>query len=164
MKDKIKRLWAPWRTTYVRSIHKKTKGCLFCRMIREKKDKKNYIFVRTPYAYGVLNIYPYNNGHILVVPVRHVPDLSKLKKYERDDLIDLQEKCRKALIKALRPAGFNIGMNLGRAAGAGIPGHLHIHMVPRWVGDTNFMPSAANTKVVSQALEEVYQRLKTVLC
>jgi len=153
------KLWAPWRHTYVSEVGKEDKGCVFCRMIREDRDKENYIFIRSEYSFAVLNIYPYNNGHTLILPYRHVNDLSKLKRHEREDLMDLLDEVKQISEEVLTPAGFNIGINLGRAAGAGFPGHLHIHLVPRWKGDVNFMPVTAQTKVISQSLRVLYDLL-----
>lgn len=153
------KLWAPWRVTYITDILKKDKGCIFCRMVKEKKDRKNYVLIRKQHAYSVLNLYPYNNGHMLIVPNRHVDDLSKLAKSEREELFDLLDETKVLLAKALHPGGYNIGINLGRTAGAGFPGHLHIHLVPRWNGDVNFMPVTAHTKVISQSLKALYREL-----
>ncbi|MFA5060460.1 MAG: HIT domain-containing protein [Candidatus Omnitrophota bacterium] len=154
------KLWAPWRLKYVSSLAKKTKGCVFCRIQRSKDDKKNYVFLRTKHSFSVLNIYPYNNGHVLVMPNRHVNDLSKMTSAEKADLFQLMEKTQNVIACALSPRGFNIGINVGRAAGAGFPGHIHIHIVPRWMGDMNFMPITGNTKVISQSLDMLYQVLK----
>src|SRR3989338_2281521 len=153
------KLWAPWRQTYVTQLIGKTKKCVFCRIIKERKDKKNFIFVRTPYSFAVLNIYPYNNGHALIIPNRHVKDLAKLNKVERVDLMDLLIYTQKLLDKVLKPTGYNVGINLGRFSGAGIPGHLHIHVVPRWRGDVNFMPVTGETKVISQSLQALFDKL-----
>lgn len=153
------KLWAPWRSKYITAILKKTTGCIFCRMLKEKQDKKNYIFIRRKYSFSVLNLYPYNNGHVLILPFRHVNDLSKLTKEEREDLLDLLDETKVLVAKVLTPHGFNIGINLGRAAGAGFPEHIHIHLVPRWEGDVNFMPVIAQTKVISQSLKTLYERL-----
>ncbi len=153
------KLWAPWRQKYVTAIHKNQKGCVFCRMLKEKRDKKNFIFIRCQHSFSVLNIYPYNNGHVLILPYRHVNDLSRLTKNEREDLFDILDETKALLEKVLHPAGFNIGINLGRAAGAGFPGHVHIHLVPRWKGDVNFMPVTAQTKIISQSLKALYEKL-----
>ena len=153
------KLWAPWRVKYVTEVIGKTKGCVFCRIHKHKTDKKNLVFVRAKRSFAVLNLYPYNNGHVLVLPYRHVGDLSKLTPVETLDLFDLLNEAKKILDKVLHPDGYNIGMNLGRAAGAGFPGHLHIHVVPRWKGDVNFMPVLAGTKVISQSLAALHQRL-----
>ncbi len=153
------KLWAPWRVKYVTELIGKTKGCVFCRMLKEKNDKKNLIFVRSALSFGVLNLFPYNNGHVLILPNRHVNDLSKLSEEEIMDLFRLLNYVKGLLQKALKPAGYNIGINLGRAAGAGFPGHLHVHVVPRWKGDVNFMPVVAQTKVISQSLKVLHEKL-----
>ena len=153
----MERLWAPWRLKYIRNILKKQKGCVFCTIFRQKRDAKNYVVMRTKHAYAVLNIYPYNNGHTLVVSNRHVDDFSKLTKAEREDLFELLGTTKALLHKTLKPKGYNIGINLGRVAGAGFPGHVHIHIVPRWKGDVNFMPVLSDTKVISESLESVYR-------
>lgn len=150
------KLWAPWRVKYVTKLIGKTKGCVFCRMIKEKKDKKNLIFVRGKLSFAVLNLFPYNNGHILVLPYRHVGALEKLSEAETTDLFRTLNHVKKLLDRSLKPAGYNVGMNLGRAAGAGFPGHLHVHLVPRWKGDVNFMPVLAQTKVISQSLQTLH--------
>lgn len=155
-------LWAPWREQYITRIKEPSKkSCIFCKIIAEKKDKKNFVLVRSQFSYSVLNIYPYNNGHLLIVPYRHVDDLSKLERAERDDLLDLLEHSKKCLEKILKPEGYNIGINLGRIAGAGFPGHLHVHLVPRWKGDVNFMPITGKTKVMSLSLKTLYDRLSS---
>ncbi len=156
------KLWAPWRVKYVTKLIGKTKKCVFCRILKEKRDKKNFIFLRNRYCFAVLNIYPYNNGHSLVMPYRHVNDIGKLTPAEQKDLWDTLLKTQKLLTKALNPKGFNIGINLGRVAGAGFPGHVHIHIVPRWSGDVNFMPVTAQTKIISQSLQTLCARLMTV--
>ena len=153
------KLWAPWRVKYVTKIGKSARGCVFCAILKEKNDKKNFIITRMKHAYSVLNIYPYNNGHILIVPNRHVSDLSGLRKEEREDLWDLLEATKKLLDKQMKADGYNIGINLGKAAGAGFPKHVHIHLVPRWQGDVNFMPVTGHTKVISQSLKALYERL-----
>ena len=154
------RLWAPWREQYISKVNKNQhKGCIFCRMRKAKNDAKNHIFVRRPLAYAVLNIYPYSNGHCLIVPNRHVNDLSKMTKDEIGGMMELLLETQALLTAAVKPHGFNVGFNLGRLAGAGIPGHVHMHVVPRWKGDHNFMPVTANTKVISQSLDAIYKLL-----
>jgi len=155
----MKRIWAPWRDKYVVAACKKTKGCIFCKISKEKKDKKNYIFARTQHSFAVLNIYPYNNGHALILPYRHAGDLSKLKKVEREDLVALLNYTKRLLDDVLKPHGYNIGMNIGKVAGAGVPGHVHFHIVPRWNGDVNFMPVLEDTKVISQSLRSLHEKL-----
>ncbi len=153
-------LWAPWRIKYISGLHKKQSGCVFCKILRANNDKKNYIFKRSRRVFAVLNIYPYNNGHSLIVPNRHVSSLVKLTKEEREDFFEVLDETQKVLDKVLRPRGYNIGMNIGRVAGAGFPGHLHIHIVPRWAGDVNFMPVTGNTKIVSQSLSALFDKIK----
>lgn len=156
------KLWAPWRSKYIKRV-RSIKGCIFCSKPREKKDKSNYIITRTRHSFLMMNIYPYNNGHIMVAPYRHVKDFSKLNEEEILDLLQLLKDSQTLLSKALKPDGYNIGINLGRAAGAGYKNHLHIHIVPRWVGDVNFMPVFASTKVVSESLDALYSKLKRCL-
>ena len=134
--------------------------CIFCEKPRESRDRENYILYRGKRAFIMLNAYPYSNGHLMVAPNRHVSGLEKLSDKELLALLKLINKTQLALDKCLHPDGYNIGMNIGRTAGAGFPGHLHIHIVPRWNGDTNFMPVIGKAKVISQSLQELYQRLK----
>lgn len=150
------KLWAPWRINYVRNT--KQRICIFCRAIDLKA--KDYVLFKTARTIVMLNIFPYNNGHILVSPKRHIGRFEQLNEDEALDLFRAITKAQKLLTKVLKPHGFNIGINLSPAAGAGITGHLHIHIVPRWIGDTNFMPVLSNTKVVSQSLAELYKQLK----
>lgn len=154
------KLWAPWRETYLTNDLKKRKGPVFSRILKDKKnDKTNYVFIRNEHAFSVLNIYPYNNGHVLVIPNREVKDLELLTKEERSGLFELLLETKILLQDVLKPDGFNIGINLGAAAGAGIPEHIHFHIVPRWRGDMNFMPVTANVKVISQSLKTLYKKL-----
>jgi ATP adenylyltransferase len=137
---------------------KKTKGCIFCAC--RKAQKNDYVIFRTSHSLAVLNIFPYNNGHLLIAPLRHVADISQLEEAESLDLFKSITQAKKLIGKVLKPEGYNIGINLSRTGGAGIIGHLHIHLVPRWIGDTNFMTTVHNTKVISQSLAELYKSLK----
>lgn len=157
------RLWAPWRKAYIRPEGRKRRGCLFCDLQSSKKASSDYILKYTPFNFAVLNIYPYNNGHVMIVPRRHTASMAALNSAERLDWLALADEVMAALQKELKPDGFNIGMNLGKAAGAGIPRHLHLHIVPRWVGDVNFMPAVAGSKVISESLDSVYQVLTRAL-
>lgn len=154
----MNKLWAPWRIEYINQI--KHKGCILCNILKEKQDKKNFILFRSNYCFAVLNTYPYNNGHIMIVPNRHIKSLEKLKDNELLDMNKSLIKIKSTLKRTLNPGGFNIGMNIGNIAGAGIDKHLHMHIVPRWQGDTNFMPVLTNTKIISQSLKELYILLK----
>ena len=154
-------IWAPWRIGYIAG--KKKKGCLFCRVKREKRDKENYLLFRGKHSFIMLNAFPYNNGHLMIVPFRHIREPSQLKEEGIIELWRLVALSIKLLKDVLKPEGFNIGLNLGKIAGAGYPGHLHLHLVPRWSGDTNFMPTVAKTKVISQSLNKLYEELKKSL-
>lgn len=157
------RLWAPWRKTYLRSSSIKKRGCLFCRLLRDKKDKKNLVVFRSPHYALILNRYPYNNGHVMIVPRRHLADISELNAAEKAEFFEVLSQTQKALCRFMKPHGFNIGMNIADVAGAGIPDHLHWHVVPRWKGDVNFMPVISGTKVISESLESVYDGLKRAM-
>lgn len=137
-------LWAPWRIKYIR-LHRKKK-CIFC-------SPKDHVLERTKHSFSMLNIYPYNNGHVMVSPRRHVKSLEYLTEEELSDLMKLVNRTKKVLDKKLKPHGYNIGLNIGRIGGAGFAGHVHIHVVPRWAGDTNFMPALSGTKILSQSLD-----------
>jgi len=154
----MKTIWAPWRMKYIKS--RKTRGCVFCRAARSIKNSSSQVLYRGRHAFVIMNIYPYSNGHLMVVPVRHRPDIEKLTGDERSELMELTAMCTRALKKTYGPQGFNIGVNIGRAAGAGIPGHVHIHVVPRWTGDTNFMAAACDTKIIPESLSSAYRKLK----
>jgi ATP adenylyltransferase len=157
-------LWAPWRMEYIlKAKEGKDEPCIFCSRIKQRCDERNLILYRYKSAFIIMNRFPYNNGHLMVVPKRHIGDIHKLKFDEQTDLFKLIQLSVKALQQVMVPHGFNIGMNLGRIAGAGIEDHLHFHIVPRWDGDTNFMPIISNTKVVSESLEKSYRKLSDTI-
>lgn len=156
-------MWAPWRKTYLRSSSNKRSGCLFCSLLREKKDKRNLVLFRSAHHAVILNRYPYNNGHLMIVPKRHIACLSQMNALEKAEFFEVLDHTMKALQKAMKPHGFNLGMNLSDIAGAGIPDHVHWHIVPRWKGDVNFMPVVAGTKVISESLESAYEALSRAL-
>jgi ATP adenylyltransferase len=135
-------------------------GCIFCEKPAENDDRKNLILLRTPLSFIMLNAYPYNNGHLMVAPFRHVARLADVSPEERCDLMDTVARGEAILGRALAPQGLNVGINLGHCAGAGIPGHVHVHMVPRWEGDTNFMPVVGETRVIPELLLGTYDRLR----
>ncbi|MBI2879320.1 MAG: HIT domain-containing protein [Candidatus Rokubacteria bacterium] len=150
-------LWAPWRMRYVAG--ERPAGCIFCVYLAEGDDPKNLILHRGEGAFVILNAHPYSPGHVMVVVNRHVAGLEELTEAEGRDLLRLAQRSLAALRAALRPDGFNVGANLGRVAGAGIEGHFHVHVVPRWEGDTNFMPVIGSVKVLPEGLESTYARL-----
>lgn len=155
------RLWAPWRAKYIQDVADKTPdSCFLCEAIRSKNREEVFVLEVSKYSFAILNIYPYNTGHLMVVPMRHVGNFEELTEEEHTDLSLLLAKAVKAVKLAYSPHGINIGMNLGRAAGAGLETHIHYHVVPRWRGDTNFMPIIADTKVISEMLEDTYRKLK----
>jgi len=157
----MEKLWAPWRMPYIEV--KAPSGCIFCEKPRQAEDAENLILHRGQRTFVILNAFPYNNGHLMVVPYRHVADLTALTLEERDELMALTQWSTRLLAVALRPDGFNVGMNLGRVAGAGIADHLHMHLVPRWNGDTNFMPVVADTRVLPESLQNSYARLRAAM-
>ena len=154
-------LWAPWRLSYVAAKPPPSDAdpCFICRGLAESDDRTNLISQRTPLSVVVLNRYPYNNGHLLIAPRRHIGQLSQL---EPAEILDTQQTLTRMVARLeslMRPDGFNVGLNLGKVAGAGLPGHLHWHIVPRWNGDTNFMPILADAKVIVQSLDALYDQL-----
>ena len=159
-------LWAPWRLAYAADSSRPKLGgddCFVCRGLAESDDRANLIALRTPLSVVVLNRFPYNNGHLLVAPRAHKARLDELT---ADETLDLQEVIRRmvgVIERRMTPDGFNVGLNLGRAAGAGLPGHLHWHVVPRWNGDTNFMPVVAGVKVIVQSLDALWELLREAL-
>jgi len=156
------KIWAPWRSNYIfNKIDEE--GCILCNRLEEKEDKKNHILYRGKKSFVIMNIFPYNNGHLMVAPFKHTAELEDLESEEGRELFETLTLGIKILKISLNPDGFNIGMNLGKVAGAGIEDHLHIHIVPRWNGDTNFMPVVAETKIISCSLDEVYNLLKKTL-
>ena len=156
----MKRLWAPWRIEYI--LGEKPKGCIFCNEPKEDEDEKNYILHRGTTCYVIMNIYPYNNGHLMVVPYQHVEELTGLPDDTLAELMVLTRLCCQVLKEAMNPQGFNIGLNIGEAAGAGIKEHLHQHIVPRWAGDTNFMAVVDEVRVMPQHLRETYNIVKKI--
>ena len=151
-------LWAPWRLKYIKGS--KEKGCFLCKYLKSKHDRKNLILYRGETAFVMLNRYPYNSGHLMIAPVKHTAEFTDLSDEELLEIMKLTTRSIEVLNKVLKPMGFNIGVNLGRVAGAGLEDHLHFHVVPRWNGDTNFMPVNFDTKVMPQLLDETYVMLK----
>jgi len=151
-------LYSPWRMDYINS--QKEEGCIFCLEHREAEDEKHLILYRSEFSFVIMNLFPYNNGHLMVVPRRHTSSLLSLEESERNDLFELVQKTTGIINAYYHPDGFNIGMNIGKAAGAGIDEHIHVHIVPRWSGDVNFMTSTSGVRVIPEKFENAYQRLK----
>ena len=158
------RLWSPWRYEYIAassSADPKSSVCVFCVLQAETgRDEENFVLHRASHNFIVLNIYPYTSGHLLIVPYDHVGDLDAVSKETSDELMDLTKRSQTALREAYKPTGFNIGMNLGHSAGAGIVDHIHIHILPRWHGDTNFMSTVGDTRVLPEDLPTTYRKLR----
>ncbi len=154
----MKHLWSPWRMSYILD-HKNEPGCFFCQALEQIDSPENLIIYRGKLSYVILNRYPYTSGHLMVVPFEHCATLEDLASSIRTEMMELISRCVEVLTAEYQAQGFNIGANLGGAAGAGVPQHLHFHIVPRWEGDTNYMSAIGNTRVVPEALEESYQRI-----
>ena len=155
----MERLWTPWRMAFVGGAEQP--GCLFCNKAAEQdRDEANLLVHRDEHAFVMLNLYPYNSGHVMIAPYLHTDDLAALPPEIGAGVLGLTQRSVAALTAEYGPQGFNVGMNLGGVAGAGVPDHLHVHVVPRWGGDTNFMPVTAETKVLPETLDQTYQRLR----
>jgi ATP adenylyltransferase len=154
----MKQLWAPWRMPYLKEGQ--SRGCIFCEKIRRKDDRSNLILYRGRRTFVMMNLYPYSNGHLLVSPYRHVGSFEGLDLPTLTDLMRTTQRAIKALRLVFKPDAFNLGVNQGREAGAGIESHVHFHIVPRWNGDTNFMPVLADTRVIPEDLKSSYDKLR----
>ena len=158
----LDRLWAGWRSDYVSDpdTGRDDKGCVMCNLVAATDDRAALVLERTPTTIAVMNLYPYGSGHLMVAPTRHVASYEDLSDDENVDIARAQLRALKAIRAAYSPDGVNVGANLGRAAGAGVPGHLHVHLLPRWNGDTNFMTTVAEVRVLPESLEAGYDKLK----
>jgi len=156
----MKQIWAPWRSVYIGGDH--GDKCIFCQILDSSQDEENLVLMRDEKTFVVMNRYPYTNGHLMVVPKRHVGEIEDLTGEEMTELFKNAQKMVKVL-RAFKPEGFNIGVNIGKIAGAGVPGHFHVHVVPRWGGDTNFMPVFGDVRVISESLEVTFKKLKDSL-
>jgi len=152
-------IWSPWRMEYIEN-HGKEGGCVFCSAAALEDGPENLIVHRGRHAFVILNRYPYTSGHVMIVPLRHEPDLEKLGAAERAELIELTSRSTGVLRQVYQTRAFNVGMNIGEAAGAGVKEHVHIHVVPRWVGDTNFMSTLASTRVLPETLADTWKRIQ----
>lgn len=160
----MKNLWAPWRAEFILS-DKKDKRCIFCKAIKDsqKNDEKNLLLLRGKLCFCIMNKYPYSAGHVMILPNAHKGDLHELSRDEMLELMTMTSKIKTILSREMKPEGFNLGANLGKVAGAGMVGHLHLHIVPRWNGDTNFMPVISDVKVISQSLNELFLKLRLAI-
>ena len=159
----MERLWSPWRYEYLTSgaSDESSSVCVFCEIQKDPaRDEKNFVLHRASHSFVVLNIYPYISGHLLIVPFEHVGELDAAAKETTDELMDLTKRCQTALREVYQPGGFNVGLNLGRSAGAGIVDHIHIHIMPRWTGDTNFVSTVGETRVIPEDLTTTYRKLQ----
>lgn len=158
----LDRLWSPWRAKYIASGTDAQGGeCVFCRIVRDAEhDEDNFVIYRGQHAFIVLNLYPYISGHLMIVPYLHTAELDSTAKETTDEMMDLTKRAQQALREVYSPAGFNVGMNIGAAAGAGVADHIHIHLLPRWSGDTNFMTTVGETRVLPEDLPTTYSKLK----
>ncbi|MFC1991294.1 HIT domain-containing protein [Chloroflexota bacterium] len=154
----MKHIWAPWRMEYIRA--EKPKGCILCEKPAQDADAENYIIYRGSKNFVMLNAYPYNPGHLMIAPYRHIDSLAEMTEEERKEHFDIVSRSVEVLRRELNPGGFNLGVNLGAVAGAGIEDHIHTHIVPRWQGDTNFITVIADVRVMPEALADTYQKLK----
>jgi ATP adenylyltransferase len=152
------RLWTPWRFEYLQTADQAT-SCVFCQILQDTRDAANFVLFRGKHAFVLLNLFPYTSGHMLCVANRHIPFLEDATPDELHEIIDLSRMCENALRREYSPAGYNLGFNLGRAAGAGVEHHLHMHVLPRWVGDSNFVSVVGETRVLPEELPVSHQRL-----
>ncbi|NQV36886.1 MAG: HIT domain-containing protein [Candidatus Marinimicrobia bacterium] len=156
----MKKLWAPWRMEYILAPKDNKDECIFCSKPPNHNDRDNLILYRGEFVFVIMNLYPYNNGHIMVVPYRHVDNTQALRKAELSEMMQVADASMAILKEKMKAQGFNFGANIGSAGGAGIEEHIHFHIVPRWIGDTNFMPVIGHTKVQVQGLQDSYDSLK----
>jgi len=153
-------LWTPWRYSYVSSVDK-TEGCIFCQLLNSGDDQKALIVHRAELNFVILNAFPYTSGHVMVVPYEHIDRLNLLPKAAANEMMELTRRLEDILTQLYGPDGVNLGMNIGKAAGAGVAGHIHMHVLPRWVADANFMTVVGETRVLPESLDETYRRLKS---
>ena len=152
--------WTPWRGEYIKSSDEAEPGCVLCNVFQANKDVEKLVLHRGTHVFVMLNLYPYNPGHLMVVPYEHTADFANLATAVVTELMALGQRCTTVLQAEMRPHGFNLGMNLGRVSGAGVDQHLHLHVVPRWNGDTNFMPLIGGVKLIPEAIDDTYAALR----
>lgn len=162
----MKKLFSPWRSQYIESFSKKKDekdNCILCEAYHDEDDERRFIITRGKNNFVVMNLYPYNSGHLMIVPYRHISTFNELTDDESLEIMSMIKKMISTLQAASNPDGFNIGSNLGRSAGAGIDRHIHFHIVPRWSGDTNFMPVLSDTKLISEDMKTTWRKLRSLL-
>jgi ATP adenylyltransferase len=159
----MENLWAPWRMAFIEPKTPPKPGCIFCTQPAENHDEKHYILYRGEYCFMMLNLYPYNNGHLMIAPFEHVSSIEYLEAPTLLEMMNQAKLALQALRMTMRPDGFNMGINQGKVAGAGFADHVHYHIVPRWNGDTNFMPVVADIKVIPEHLDIIYDKLVTAI-
>lgn len=159
IEGQLDHLWSPWRMTYIENHSKE--GCIFCGAVGMADGPQNLVVFRSQRAFVILNRYPYTSGHLMVVPYEHQPRLEELQADTRAEMMELASQCIRVLRQVYQPEGFNLGVNIGEAAGAGVTEHVHLHVVPRWIGDTSFMSNLAQTRVLPELLEDTHQRLSS---
>ena len=154
----MERLWSPWRYTYI-SKASPSDACIFCAKLAENRDRENFILLRAERNFVMLNLYPYTNGHLMIAPYEHVPTLTDAHPETLTEMMALTREAEGHLRAIYKPAGLNLGMNIGESAGAGVAGHIHMHILPRWTGDANFMTAVGETRVLPESLDTTYERL-----
>ena len=159
----MKNMWAPWRMTYIETDVDSGNRCFLCAALEEADEEKALVLWKSDHTFCIMNRFPYNNGHLMIAPNRHIGDAEELTAEEMTAIMSDTIRAQKALSKVVYPHGFNWGLNIGREAGAGLVDHLHMHIVPRWSGDTNFMPIFADVKIIPQALEDLYAKLRDAI-
>ena len=156
-------LWSPWRYSYITGESgpgNPDVACVFCNILKSPaSDEEKFILKRAGFNFVILNIYPYGTGHLMIVPYEHIADLNKADKQTTDEMMDLTKQCQSTLSDVYSPQGFNMGLNIGKAAGAGVASHFHMHVLPRWIGDVNFMTSIAETRTMPESLQTTYEKL-----
>lgn len=155
----MEHLWTPWRSTYMKSS-KQASGCIFCDAISRDEDKETLIAYRGQHTFVILNRYPYTSGHLMIAPYAHISSLNEATQEALDEMMSLTRQAERVLAEGYHPDGMNLGMNLGRAAGAGIADHIHLHVLPRWNGDANFMTTVADTRIIPESLDDTYSKIK----
>jgi ATP adenylyltransferase len=156
----VEHLWTPWRFQYITGVDKNPDLCVFCEALKRNADEEMLIVYRGRKNFLILNLYPYTTGHMMIVPYRHIPLLSNAQEEELHEMMGLAKQCQMALAEVYQPQGFNLGINLGRCAGAGVADHLHMHVLPRWAGDTNFMSVIGEARVIPEDLNTTYNKLR----